>query len=162
MLKVACEQQTYFRSSLLSHRKVFSAGETRAEECVCSPQAMLKVACGKLFSRWMKLGLSTGCSATFWQLLVFRATCCVSSNFLHSEKILQLSSNYEISEQLLTLKLAFIPYCTTVQLTIFAFPVKKEPNPPRAHHGRKITVAGLLGQRFLEKIQNAGLRFTLD
>ena len=32
----------------------------------------------------------------------------------------------------------------------------------RADHGRKIKVAALLGQRFLEKIQNGGRRFTLD
>ena len=40
----------------------------------------------------------------------------------------------------------------------------KEPNPPpaRVDHGCKIKVAGLLGQRFLEKIQNGGQRFTLD
>ena len=34
------------------------------------------------------LGLSTSCSATFWQLLVFRATFFVSSNFLHFEQFL--------------------------------------------------------------------------
>ena len=28
-----------------------------------------------------------------------------------------------------------------------------------ADHGRKIKVAGLLGQRFLEKIQNSGRRY---
>ena len=33
-------------------------------------------------------GLSTSCSATFWQLLLFRATFFVSSNFLHSEQFL--------------------------------------------------------------------------
>ena len=33
---------------------------------------------------------------------------------------------------------------------------------PGADHGLKIKVAGLLGQRFLEKIQNVGRRFTLD
>ena len=33
---------------------------------------------------------------------------------------------------------------------------------PWADHGLKIKVAGLLGQRFLEKIQNVGRRFTLD
>ena len=38
-----------------------------------------------------------------------------------------------------------------------------EPNPPPgADHGRKIKVAGLLGQLLLEKIQNGGRRFTLD
>ena len=40
---------------------------------------------------------------------------------------------------------------------------KKEPNtPPEADHWRKITVAGLLGHRLLEEIQNGGGRFTLD
>ena len=33
---------------------------------------------------------------------------------------------------------------------------------PGADHGLKIKVAGLPGQRFLEKIQNVGRRFTLD
>ena len=36
------------------------------------------------------------------------------------------------------------------------------PPPARVDHGCKIKVAGLLGQRFLEKIQNGGQRFTLD
>ena len=55
------------------------------------------------------------------------------------------------------LKLAFLPYFTM-------FPVKKggKPSPPGADHRRKIKVAGLLGQRFFEKIQNGGRRFTLD
>ena len=35
-----------------------------------------------------QLGLSTSCSATFWQLIVFRATFFVASNFLHSEQFL--------------------------------------------------------------------------
>ena len=40
---------------------------------------------------------------------------------------------------------------------------KKSQNlPPGADHERKIKVAGLLGQRFLAKIQNGGRRFTLD
>ena len=43
---------------------------------------------------------STSCSATFWQLLVFRAPFSVSINFLHSEQFLWLSFNSEISEQL--------------------------------------------------------------
>ena len=54
----------------------------------------------------------------------------VSSNFLHSEPFLQLSSNSEISEQLLVFKLAFLPYFTMCQQTIYEFPVKKEPNLP--------------------------------
>ena len=33
---------------------------------------------------------------------------------------------------------------------------------PGVDHGLKIKVAGLLGQLFLEKIQNVGRRFTLD
>ena len=40
---------------------------------------------------------------------------------------------------------------------------KKEPNPPPgADHGGKVKVAELLGQRFLEEIQNGGQRFTLN
>ena len=40
---------------------------------------------------------------------------------------------------------------------------KKDPNPPPgADHGPKTPGAGLLGQRFLEKIKNGGQRFTLD
>ena len=47
---------------------------------------------------------------------------------------------------------------------MYEFPVKKkEPNPPPgADHGRKIKLAGLLGQRFLEKIQNGERTFTLN
>ena len=58
------------------------------------------------------LGLPTSCLATFWQLLLFPATFSISSNFLRSEQFLLLSSNSEISEQLLVLKLAFLPYFT--------------------------------------------------
>ena len=36
-----------------------------------------------------------------------------------------------------------------------------ESFPAGTDHGRKIKAAGLLGQRFLEKIQNGGQRFTL-
>ena len=64
-----------------------------------------------------------------------------------------------MSEQLILLKIAFLPYFTML-------PVKKGANPPPplpgADYGRKIKVAGMLGQRFLEKIQNGGRRFTLD
>ena len=85
----------------------------------------------------------------------FLATSRISSNFLHSEQFLQLSSYSEMLEQLLVLKLAFLPYFTM-------FPVEKKPNPPPgADLACKIKVAGL-GQRFLEKIQNGGRRFTLD
>ena len=38
------------------------------------------------------LGLSTSCSPTFWQLLVFRATFFVSSNFLHDFWAISLTS----------------------------------------------------------------------
>ena len=48
----------------------------------------------------------------FWQLVLFRATFFVSSNLLHSEQFLYLCSNSQISEQLLVLKLAFLPYFT--------------------------------------------------
>ena len=34
--------------------------------------------------------------------------------------------------------------------------------PPGADLGHKTKVAGLLGLRFLKKIQNGGRRFTLD
>ena len=74
------------------------------------------------------LGISTSCSATFSQLLVFRATVFVSSNFLRSEQFLQLSSNSEVSKQVLVLKLVFLPHFTMFQKTIYEFPVKKEPN----------------------------------
>ena len=63
-----------------------------------------------------------------------------------------------MSEQLIVLKIAFLPYFTML-------PVKKGANPPPlpgADYGCKIKVAGMLGQRFLEKIQNGGRRFTLD
>ena len=43
-----------------------------------------------------RLWLSTSCSATFWQLLVFRATFFVSSNFLYSEQFLWLPSNVSV------------------------------------------------------------------
>ena len=59
-------------------------------------------------------------------------------------------------------KLAFLLYLAMFLYTIYEFPVKKEPNPPHgADHGRKVKVAELLGQRFLEEIQNGGQRFTL-
>ena len=51
----------------------------------------------------------------FWQLLVFRATFFVSINFLYDFWAISLTrffSNSEISEQLLVLKLALLPYCT--------------------------------------------------
>ena len=54
----------------------------------------------------VKLGLSTSCSATLLQLLVFRANFFVSSNFLYSEQFLY----YEILEQVLALKLALLRY----------------------------------------------------
>ena len=47
-----------------------------------------------------RLGLSTSCSATFRQLLVFRATFFVSSNFLHSEQFLWLASNVLVKSKL--------------------------------------------------------------
>ena len=47
------------------------------------------------------------------------ATSRISSNFLHSEQFLQLSSYSEMLEQLLVLKLAFLPYFTM-------FPVEKK------------------------------------
>ena len=55
----------------------------------------------------------------------FLATSRISSNFLHSEQFLQLSSNSEISKQLLVLKLTFLSYFTMSQQTIYEFPVKK-------------------------------------
>ena len=57
-----------------------------------------------------------------------------------------------MSEQLLVLKLAFfhISQCFLQK--------RSQILPPGADH----EVAGLLGQRFLEKIQNGGRRFTLD
>ena len=49
----------------------------------------------------------------------------VWSNFLDSEQFLQLSSNSEISKQLLVLKLTFLSYFTTFQQTIYEFPIKQ-------------------------------------
>ena len=79
----------------------------------------------------------------FWQVLVFRATFFVSSNFLHNFGAISLTiffSNSEISEQLLVLKLALLPYCTVFQQTIYEFPMKKEPDPHPlgADDGRKM------------------------
>ena len=74
------------------------------------------------------LRFSTSCWETFLQVLVhFRETFSefVSTNFLHSEQFLQLSSNSEISEQLLVLKLAFLPHFIMFQQAIYEFPVKK-------------------------------------
>ena len=62
--------------------------------------ALCKVAfiCGLKMQE--RLGLSTSCSATFRQLLVFRATFFVSSNFLHSEQFLWLASNVLVKSKL--------------------------------------------------------------
>ena len=56
----------------------------------------------------------------FEQRFSFRTTFSILSNFS-----CKLSSNSEISEQLLALKLAFLPYFTIFQQTIYEFPVKK-------------------------------------
>ena len=70
-------------------------------------------------------------SRAFHKLLgTFLATARISSNFLHSDQVLQLSSSSEISKQLLVLKLTFLSYFTMSQQTIYEFPVKREPNPP--------------------------------
>ena len=53
--------------------------------------------------------------------------------------------------------------CFSRQFMNFLKKKKRSQNlPPGADHERKIKVAGLLGQRFLAKIQNGGRRFTLD
>ena len=100
------------------------------------------------YSKHVWLELFTSCSATFWQLLVFRAI------FLHSEQFLYLSSNYDISEQLLVLKLAFLLYQLHVLVDNLWISCKKRsqilPLPPWGRSRRKIKVAGLLSQRFLE------------
>ena len=60
-----------------------------------------------------------GCSATFWQLLVFRAT------FLHSRQlILDFQSSFQC------LNWPCFPYFTMFYQTIYEFPVKKVSNPP--------------------------------
>ena len=59
----------------------------------------------------MVIGLSTSCLATFWELLVFRATFFVSSNFLHSEQFLVFYEFSEIGAALVP-KLALPPYFT--------------------------------------------------
>ena len=44
ILRLACGEQTHF-SALVSpaeKKAIFSAGEARAEKCVCSPQAILR------------------------------------------------------------------------------------------------------------------------
>ena len=62
----------------------YATGEVRR----LLPSASLRVTCGQGVvpgqppdQGYVKLGLSTSCSATFWQLLVFRATFCILSNF---------------------------------------------------------------------------------
>ena len=61
----------------------------------------------------------------------------------------------DISEQLLVLKLAFPPYFTMFQQTIYEFTAKKRSQilPPGADHGRKITVAGLPVSGFQRKFK---------
>ena len=55
----------------------------------------------------------------FEQLFSFQATFCIISEQN------QFSFNSEISEQLLVLKLALLPYCAVFQQTIYEFPMKK-------------------------------------
>ena len=70
----------------------------------------------------------------------------------------------KISERLLVLKLAFLPLFHNVSEDKLWTSCKKRSQilPPGVDHGRKTPGAGLLGQRFLEKIKNGGRRFTLD
>ena len=116
----------------------------------------LRLNSGKYMVIW--LGLSTRFSATFWQLLVFRAT------FFYSEQFFQLLSSYSvISEQLLVLKLAFLPYFTMFQQTIYEITVKKKPNPqPWSRSWAQDDSSRAARPAVLEKIQNGGRRFTLD
>ena len=112
-----------------------------------------------LLNFW-QLGLSTSCSATFWQLLVFRATFFVSSNFLHSEQFLVFYQFWEIGAALV-LKLALLPYFAMCYKTISELPAKKEPDPPfpGADHGRVRSMqpgCQCLVSGFSNKIQTGG------
>ena len=87
------------------------------------------------------------CSATFWQLFFVSSTL---SNFSSYLLILRCRSSFQ---------------CVNWPSSIFhnvSWKKGAKSFPPGADHGSKIKVAGLLGQRFLEKIQNGGRRFTLD
>ena len=103
------------------------------------------------------IGLSTSCSATFWQLLVFRATFCILNNFSSYLLILRYRSSF------LCLNWPFfhISQCFSTKFMNFLLKKRNQILPPGADHGPKIKVAGL-GQRFLEKVQNCGRRFSLD
>ncbi len=75
----------------------------------------------------MCLGLSTSCSATFWQLFIFRATFFLSSNLLHFEQFLDRRSpkiirllfkgHTNISEDLRSLPKIFEEHLKTFQLS---------------------------------------------
>ena len=86
----------HFRSHIM-RPLAFFVPFTYGKRHVCLPFHKLQL---------VKLGLSTSCSATLLQLLVFRANFFVSSNFLYSEQFLYC----EILEQVLALKLALLRY----------------------------------------------------
>ena len=67
---------------------VSSTNYTTGEVRRLLPSASLRVACGQGVvpgqlpdQGYVKLELSTSCSASFWQLFVFRPTFCILSNF---------------------------------------------------------------------------------
>ena len=91
------------------------------------------------------LGLFTSCSATFWQLLVFRATFFVWSKFFHSEQFLQLSSNSKILEQLLAREIScfqclnwpFFHISQWFSGQFYKFPLKRSQIPHPPFHWRR-------------------------
>ena len=78
-----------------------------------------------------QVGLSKSCSATFQQLLVFRATFCFLSNFSRFLVILR--------------------YRKSLQCSNSSFLKRSQILLPGADHGRNMHAAGLLGQRFLKE-----------
>ena len=122
------------KEKLISRRVCFS--KARLTRCTQSSFSFLLFVCFFIFSVCNSQKGSNSQDfqqvarqlfSNFWyleQLFNF-----VSCNVLHSEKFLSFSSNSQISEQPLELKLAFL---------------KKRPDPPPGtDHGRKMHAAGL-------------------
>ena len=82
----------------------------------------------------------------------------------YSEQFLWLEGYFRYRSTFMWLNWPFfhISQCFIDNLWISCKKGAKSFPPPGADHRRKIKEAGLLGQRFLEKIQNGGRRFTLD
>ena len=83
----------------------------------------------------------------------FLATSRISSNFLHSEQFLKLSTNSEISEKFLVLNWSFFHISHRFSRQFMNFLWKGDKSPPRADHELKRKDIGLLGQWFLEKFK---------